>query len=224
MTSRSGGPAPPSARRGMSAGTEVAVSILVGVAAAVPASMVTSVPMGLLLGWDLASLVYITWLWSTIRNRDARSTAQRATITDPDRTVTDLLLLSAAIASLAAVGFVLVRAGQQHGVPELLQVGLGLVSVVLSWAIVHTVFTLRYAQLYYTGEDGGIDFNQPDLPTYSDFAYLAFTIGMTFQVSDTPLRSRVIRRTALRHALLSYLFGTGILATTINLVASLSSK
>ncbi|MGH3528142.1 MAG: DUF1345 domain-containing protein [Pseudonocardiaceae bacterium] len=186
--------------------------------------MATSVALGLLVGWDLAALIYITWLWSTIRNRDARDTAQRATITDPDRTVTDLLLLSAAVASLVAVGFVLVRAGQQHGIQELLRVGLGLVSVVLSWGLVHTVFTLRYAQLYYAGADGGIDFNQPDPPTYTDFAYLAFTIGMTFQVSDTPLRSRVIRRTALRHALLSYLFGTGILATTINLVASLSSK
>ncbi|MGH3547227.1 MAG: DUF1345 domain-containing protein [Pseudonocardiaceae bacterium] len=221
MTSRSGAPF----LRGMTAGGEVTVSIVVGVAAAVPAGMATSVPLGLLLGWDLASLVYLTWLWSTIRNRDARSTAQRATVTDPDRAVTDLLLLSAAIASLVAVGFVLVRAGQQHGTQELFRVGLGLVSVVLSWAIVHTVFTLRYAQLYYAaGEDGGIDFNQPEPPTYTDFAYLAFTIGMTFQVSDTPLRSRIIRRTALRHALLSYLFGTGILATTINLVASLSSK
>ncbi|MFN2479052.1 MAG: DUF1345 domain-containing protein, partial [Pseudonocardiaceae bacterium] len=170
------------------------------------------------------SLIYITWLWSTIRNRDARDTARRATITDPDRTLTDLLLLTAAVASLVAVGFVLVRAGQQHGIQELLRVGLGLVSVVLSWALVHTVFTLRYAHLYYAGEVGGIDFNQPDPPTYTDFAYLAFTIGMTFQVSDTPLSSRVIRHTALRHALLSYLFGTGILATTINLVASLSSK
>lgn len=208
----------------MSARSEVGFSILVGAAAAVVASMATTVALGLLLGWDLASLIYITWLWSTIRNRDARATAQRATVTDPDRTLTDLLLLSAAVASLIAVGFVLVRAGQQHGIQELLRVGLGLVSVVLSWALVHTVFTLRYAQLYYAGEDGGIDFNQTDPPTYTDFAYLAFTIGMTFQVSDTPLRSRVIRRTALRHALLSYLFGTGILATTINLVASLSSK
>jgi uncharacterized membrane protein len=208
----------------VSARTEVGLSVLVGVVAAVPASVATNMALGLLVGWDLASLVYITWVWSTIRNRDAQDTAQRATVTDPDRTVTDLLLLSAAVASLVAVGFVLVRAGQLHGIQELLRVGLGLVSVVLSWALVHTVFTLRYAQLYYAGDGGGIDFNQADPPTYTDFAYLAFTIGMTFQVSDTPLHSRVIRRTALRHALLSYLFGTGILATTINLVASLSSR
>ena len=107
---------------------------------------------------------------------------------------------------------------------ELMQVGLSLASVVLSWAVVHTVFTLRYARLYYWGPDGGVDFNDDAKPRYSDFAYLAFTIGMTFQVSDTALSANEIRRTTLRHALLSYLFGTGILATAINLVASLTSK
>jgi hypothetical protein len=86
-----------------------------------------------------------------------------------------------------------------------MQVGLSLASVVLSWAVVHTVFTLRYARLYYLGPDGGVDFNDESKPRYSDFAYLAFTIGMTFQVSDTALCSNEIRRTALRHALLSYL-------------------
>jgi uncharacterized membrane protein len=203
---------------------EVAVSVVVGLAAAVPVIAVGSVPLGLLVGWDLTSLIYITWLGTKIRNCDARDTAQRATNIDPDRTLTDLLLLSAAVASLVAVGFVLVRARQTHGAEELFRVGLALASVVISWALVHTVYTLRYAHLYYTGEDGGNDFNQPDPPTYTDFVYLAFTIGMTFQVSDTSLSSRVIRQTALRHALLSYLFGTGILATAINLVASLSSK
>jgi uncharacterized membrane protein len=187
--------------------------------------MVTvSVLIGVLVGWDFGSLVYMTWLWVTIRKRNARATAQRAMTTDPDRAVTDLLLLSAAVASLVAVGFILVRGAQLQGSAEQFRVGLALVSVVVSWALVHIVYTLRYAHLYYDGEVGGIDFNQSDHPTYLDFAYLAFTIGMTFQVSDTSLRSSAIRRTALRHALLSYLFGTGILATTVNLVASLSTK
>jgi uncharacterized membrane protein len=224
VTAHPEGPATPGTYRGITARTEVAISVLLGVAVAVPVILAFSVPLGLLVGWDLTSLVYVSWLWSTIRNRDAHDTAKRATITDPDRTLTDVLLLSAAVASLVAVGFVLVRAGQTHGAEELLRVGLGVVSVVVSWALVHVVFTLRYAHLYYAGEEGGIDFNQPEPPTYADFAYLAFTIGMTFQVSDTSVRSPVIRRTALRHALLSYLFGTGILATTVNLVAALSSR
>ena len=224
MTPQPDGQATRNAASGVSARMEVAISVVFGVAAAVPVIMVGSVPLGLLVGWDLTSLIYIIWLRIKLRHRDAHYTAQRATTIDPDRALTDLLLLTAAVASLVAVGFVLVRAAQTHGAEELLRVGLGLASVVISWTLVHTVYTLRYAHLYYTGEDGGVDFNQPDPPTYTDFGYLAFTIGMTFQVSDTPLRGRVIRQTALRHALLSYLFGTGILATTVNLVASLSSR
>ena len=168
--------------------------------------------------------VYMVWIWVKILRQDADQTAHRATTTDPDRGVTDVLLLAAAVASLAAVGTVLVEAAQMQGAAEGLRVGLGLASVVLSWAMVHTVYTLRYAHLYYDGPDGGIDFNDSGPPTYHDFAYLAFTIGMTFQVSDTALTAPDVRHTALRHGLLSYLFGTGILATTINLVASLSSK
>ena len=68
------------------------------------------------------------------------------------------------------------------------------------------------------------DFNQDEPPAYVDFAYLAFTIGMTYQVSDTDLQTRTIRATALRQAMLSYLLGAVILAITINLVAGLSNS
>jgi uncharacterized membrane protein len=91
----------------------------------------------------------------------------------------------------------------------------------LSWGLVHTVFSLRYARSYYSRPVGGIDFNEDDPPTYLDFAYLAFTIGMTFQVSDTNLMNKKIRRVALSHALLSYLFGAVIVALVINVVSSL---
>jgi uncharacterized membrane protein len=208
----------------VSAQTEAVLSVLVGGVVAVPVSLAGTIALGLLVGWDVATIMYLSWIWPAILRRGADDTARRARITDPNRAVTDVLLLSAAVTSLVAVGFVLGRAAQSSGTAELVHVGLGLASVVLSWAMVHTVFTLRYARLYYAEPVGGVDFNEPDAPTYSDFAYLAFTIGMTFQVSDTSLRSKEIRRTALRHALLSYLFGTGILATTINLVASLSSR
>lgn len=92
----------------------------------------------------------------------------------------------------------------------------------MSWLTVHTIFTLRYAVLYYAEPVGGVEFHMDDLPSYRDFAYLAMTIGMTFQVSDTDLKSTAMRATALRHALLSYLFGSLILAAAVNLVAGLS--
>jgi uncharacterized membrane protein len=99
-------------------------------------------------------------------------------------------------------------------------------SVALSWGTVHAVYMLKYADAFYT-EDGGVDFNDRDpsrLPDYHDFAYLAFTIGMTYQVSDTTLRTQDLRRTALRHALLSFVFGTAIIAVTINVVANLLNR
>ena len=94
-------------------------------------------------------------------------------------------------------------------------------SVALSWFLIHTLYTLRYAFLYFANSKAGVDFTQEEDPTYVDFAYLSFTLGMTYQVSDTALRSRGFRLTVLRHTLLSYLFGAVILATVINLVAGL---
>ena len=86
----------------------------------------------------------------------------------------------------------------------------------------HTVFTTRYAQIYYEGPPDSVDFNEDDAPDYRDFAYLAFTIGMTFQVSDTDLKTKEIRRTALRHALVSFPLGAVIIAASINLVSGLA--
>jgi uncharacterized membrane protein len=100
---------------------------------------------------------------------------------------------------------------------------LALVSVALAWSAVHTVYALRYARLYYTPPDGGVDF-KGGRPDYPDFAYLALTIGMTFQVSDTDLTGKPVRRQALRHALTSYVFGTVIVAITVSSVASLLGR
>ncbi len=130
--------------------------------------------------------------------------------------------LSASVASLSAVGLVLLRAGDTSGLGKGLLVGLSVISIILAWSVVHTVYTLRYAKLYYEDKSGGVDFNTPGAPCYIDFAYLALTVGMTYQVSDTNLQTTIIRRTALRHALLSYAFGTLIIATTINLIAGLT--
>ncbi len=142
---------------------------------------------------------------------------------DPSRRVAEGIVLFAGVALLAAVGLVLIKAGQSHGGTKAYLIAIGILSVVLSWATVHTVFTLRYARSHYQTPEGGVDFNEKDPPAYLDFAYLAFTIGMTFQVSDTDLTTKPIRRIALSHALMSYLFGAVIVVLAINIVASLLS-
>jgi uncharacterized membrane protein len=95
------------------------------------------------------------------------------------------------------------------------------ITVVVSWLVVNTDFTLRYAHLYHSAPSGGIDFPGVELPDFHDFAYLAFTVGMTYQVSDTGLLTPRFRRVLLLHAMVSYVFGAVIIATVINIVAGI---
>jgi uncharacterized membrane protein len=199
----------------------LAVAALAGVVAAVLVGLNGPFSLAALLGWDVAALMFSAWVWAIMIPADPETTATHATREDPGRGPSDAIVLAAAVASLVAVGYVLVRAGRTSGGAHDLLVGLGLLSVAISWFTLHTLFTLRYARLYYAGPDGGIQFNQAEPPRYLDFAYVAFTIGMTFQVSDTDLTDPGIRATALRQGLLAFLFVAIILAATINLVASL---
>jgi len=175
-----------------------------------------------LIGWDVAALTFLVSTWVNIYPLDGSETIRRSQREDPSRALADVLLVFASLASLVAVVFVLVEAASRQGRDKGLLAGLAVLSVVLSWLLVHTLFTLGYARQYHSA-GGGVDFNQKETPRYTDFAYLAFTIGMTFQVSDTNLKTTAIRSMALRHALLSYLFGTVILATTVNFVVALAS-
>ena len=195
--------------------------MLVGTAFAVVAWQYTIPAPALLMGWDIAALIYLVMVWVAVYRMNAEVTARMAGREDPSSPVAELVVVAASIAALVAVSFALVRAGQTTGSTKALLIGLGAVSVVVSWLVVHTVYMLRYARNFYTEPTGGIGFNEEDLPAYLDFAYFSFTIGMTFQVSDTNISSKGIRRLALHHALLSYLFGAVILATAINVFASL---
>ena len=172
-------------------------------------------------GWDAIGAVFCGLAWGAVWPMSAEATAERATEEDLSRANTDILILTASVVSLAAVTIVLNAAHHAHAPIRFVLAFLGLLTVAVSWFTVHTIFMLRYALLYYAEPAGGIDFGSDAPPSYQDFAYLALTLGMTFQVSDTALRSTELRGTALRHALLSYLFGAIILAVAINLVAGL---
>jgi uncharacterized membrane protein len=173
-----------------------------------------------LCGWDATAATFAIWVWLEVGRMSSADTAAHATTEDDSRAESDLLLLGACVGSLIGVCFVLLKASQANGGARPVLVALALLSVSLSWVVVHTVFTLRYAHLFYTG-GGGIDFPGTKTPGYGDFAYLSLTIGMTFQVSDTDVSSHDVRMTVLRHSLLAYLFGFAVIALTINVVAGL---
>jgi uncharacterized membrane protein len=202
--------------------TKLLVSFCVAIAGGAAAAVAGAGRAAPLIGWDILALVYAVWVWRTVWRLDAELAAADAKREDPSRDLADLVLLGAAAASLIAVGVVLLGASGASGNGRYLQAGLALFSVFVSWTLVHTVYTLKYARLYYAGIPGGIDFNDEGLPDYGDFAYLAFTVGMTFQVSDTDIQSKQIRRTVLRHAWLSFPLVAVIIATSINLVSGLA--
>ena len=216
------GQRPAAARLVTTARTKLLVALGAGIAGGAVAALAGAGLAAPLIGWDILALVYGGWLWLTVWWLDPASAKADATREDPGRHTADLVLLCAATASLIAVGMVLLGVGGASGDAKYMLAGLAVVSVFVSWTMVHTVFTLKYARLYYSDKPGGIDFNDTGAPDYRDFAYLAFTIGMTFQVSDTDIQSREIRRTVLRHAWVSFPLVAVIIATTINLVSGLA--
>jgi uncharacterized membrane protein len=177
--------------------------------------------IGVLTGWCTGAAAFLLLVAREVAGSDAAQTRATATREDVSHVLADATLIAAAAASLVGVGFALVKASQYHGVTRAGVAGLGAVSVGLAWVTVQTIYMLRYARLYYdANDDGGVDFGG-EAPDYHDFAYLAFTIGMTWQVSDTAITRRELRRTVLRHALLSFLFSTAFIAVLINVVGGL---
>ncbi len=174
-------------------------------------------------GWIVLAVGFSAWTWVGVAPMDAQRTREFATREDPSHLASTIILVMASMASLGGVAALLSAGATKSGaIPQ--EALLGVAAVASSWVLVHLLFALHYARLYYADpESKPIDFNSDAQPDYHDFAYLAFTLGMTYQVSDTALNAKAVRRTALRHSLLSYLLGAVVLACTINLVVQLAS-
>lgn len=181
----------------------------------------------LIIGWDAFGLTTLALIWVAIYTADADRIRAVAASEDLSRLLSFVFVLVAAAASLLAVVLLL---GTSHGLPPaqlLRHIALSGVAVAASWLLVHTVFTLRYAHLYYdAGPDGsdvgGLDFPGGDQePDYLDIAYFAFVVGMTAQTADVSISGRPQRRLALLHGLISFIFNTALVALVINGVASI---
>lgn len=203
--------------------TRVEVAAGFGLLAALLVAWFVPWQLTLLVAWDVTAVLVVAAVWLSIGGFTPAETKEFAMREDDTRAGTHLLLLGAALVSLVGVVLAFVKANQGAHHDEVLLEAFGVATIVCSWFLVHTVFALRYAHVYYTEPVGGIDFKSAgrEDPDYLDFAYTAFTVGMTFQVSDTDITRREMRRQVLRHALVSFLFGAVILATTVNVIASL---
>jgi uncharacterized membrane protein len=200
----------------------ISVAVVLGVAVALTVGNTVGWRFALA-GWVATAGLYVVWTRLILGGMDAEQTRKWVTREDPTRWVADVVIVSASIASLGGVGYV-VGAGSASVTESVQSAVVGILTVAASWFAVHTLYTVHYARLYYSDDPGGINFHDPEPPCFQDFAYVAYTVGMTYQVSDTEIEARSIRSTVLRHALLSYLLGAVVLAVTINLIAGLGSK
>ncbi|MEO6254019.1 MAG: DUF1345 domain-containing protein, partial [Ferruginibacter sp.] len=176
--------------------------------------------------WNVFSISYITTSWIIFYTRPVADIEKLANKEDGSRI---FVLISVLVSSFASMFIVLLlilsvskSSGQNFG-----HIILTITGIITSWVLLHTIFTLHYAHLYYSKVKGtsavsGLEFPEEKKPDYIDFAYFSFVIGMTFQVSDVQINSRIIRRTALAHGLLSFALNTFVVALTINLIAGLT--
>ena len=178
--------------------------------------------------WDSYAVCLLTLAWMRIVTSEPRVVLRLTTLQPTSRILIFLMVSFAACASLAAVGFLLGMAKGLTGWAFITHVALALGTVISSWLVLHTLFTLHYAFLFYREHpDGktihrGLVFPDGDIdPDYFDFAYFSFVIGMTSQVSDVQINSRHFRRWALLHGIISFAFNTAVLALSINIISGL---
>lgn len=194
------------------------LGVLAGLLVPLPDKVLWSTPF--LVGLAVGELVFAgATLWHVFRTEQPE-TEEAMADADGGRTETDIVVVIGALASLAGIATVLASSGDKSVAP--LEAAICLGAVAASWLAIHAVYTMRYARHYYVNERGCVDFNNDDKPSLADFAYLAYCLGMTYQVADTDLKTKGVRRIVFFHTLLSYVFGTGVIASTINLVIGMA--
>ena len=181
--------------------------------------------------WDVCAIATLLLIAAAMFTADAASIRKVANREDPSRVLAFGFVVLASLGSLLAVVALLGTMKSLAGGMLARHVSLSAAAVVSSWLLVHTVFTLHYAHIYYDADEaragadtGGLDFpGNPPEPDYLDFAYFAFTIGMAAQTADVTISGRRQRRTALLHSLISFLFNTAIVALSISALGGLIS-
>ncbi len=166
----------------------------------------------------VAAAISVVWALIVLWPMDPEQTRARASSEDMDDELGDVAMLLILVASLSAIGILLISANDED---KGIYAGLCIGAILTVWAMLHTIYAARYARIYYQDIPGGIDFNSTVPPRYVDFYYFSFNLGMTYQVSDTAVTESHIRDVVMKHCLFSYVYGTVIIACTINLVINL---
>ena len=162
---------------------------------------------------------------------DGPMTKQRVSRDEPNRVVLMIVLILVALLGNVSVGVILTSVGNEHPTHARLLVGLSVIAVILSWFLLHTIFGQHYGRLYYEDTDAqglpfpngmrqGFQFPGGELPTYLDFMYISFTVGLTYAMSDVNVTSAAQRRIVLIHSVISFFFYSTILGVVLNAIVT----
>ena len=198
----------------LAAVTRLAAAATLGAVLGVVVGALTDPLLGVLAGIAGGAALFVVTGWIVLWPLDAERTRHTVQREDFRPVAEEIAIVVATLAGL--VGIIVLVLGGGRTAAAVAPAGAFTV-----WAALHLMYATRYAHLYYGAADGGIDFNSTDPPSYRDFLYFSYNLGMTYQVSDTSVGSPLVRAIVLRHCLLSYVFGTVVLATTINLVTGI---
>lgn len=206
-----------------------AISLTVGLIAAIATARYAGSPAEIIVGWDAFALSMLLIAWARIVSASPAVVLRVAQVQHVNRIILLFLMVGGACASLGAVAILLSKKAANHpgAVPK--SVLLAIATVVCSWLLVHTIFTLHYAYLYYRVPNSrrvqpkphALLFPGQGEPDYFDFAYFSFIIGMTSQVSDVGIGCREIRRWALLHGLIAFVFNVCILGVSVNVISGI---
>jgi uncharacterized membrane protein len=202
----------------LSAMPRLAGAVVGGVAMGTAVGFLTDAPLGILAGIATTETLFVVAGLTVLWPMDAGTTHRNARREDFRPLAEETVVVAAALCALLSIVVLLLRGKTADGHTA---AATALAGVFMGWASLHLMYSTRYAHLFYGNPPGGIDFNSENPPAYADFLYFSYNLGMTYQVSDTSVSSARIRKVVLRHCLLSYVFGTSILATTINLVTGI---
>ena len=172
------------------------------------------------MAFDAAAVLFLASLVPILRDADAATLRRHSDENDANRVLVLIVTTLLTLVAMAAISGELKDA--QRG--ETLAMVKLVATLLLIWLFANTVFALHYAHAFYahdaeTGKDmAGLDFPGRRVPDYGDFAYFAFTLGMTFQTSDVAITAPAIRRVALLHGFAAFVFSIGVIAFTINVL------
>jgi uncharacterized membrane protein len=196
--------------------TRLTGAVLGGALIGVGIGVLAGALVGVLAGIAAAAALFVCAGWVVLWPLDPTATRESVQREDFRPVAEEIAIVVATLAGLVGIVALLLGGPGDGRAAAIAPAGAFTV-----WAALHLMYATRYAHLYYGAATGGIDFNSDEPPSYRDFLYFSYNLGMTYQVSDTSVSSSLVRAIVLRHCLLSYVFGTVVLATTINLVTGI---